>query len=399
MGAGSLQEDTGSEICGPATRSSDDRDWKYVMRGPASEKALDLYHLIFAPTHACNLRCTHCYLPDHTPQMLPATVATRLVDQWSDIVLAERGPFGGIFHVKGGEPFIVPYLSKIADRLIELKSLRFMLTTNGTITTPKAFRLLDRCQNGLDGKLTVIVSLDGATAATHDELRGHGQYQISIRFIRQLAAAGINTFLNCVVHAGNVGEMDAYLELAQDFGVAQVNFLTFMPKGFGQQMKCRHIRHLVVHRVLEKLYDDGDVQTKGILAGSIPDILQSERQEGNFASHECVAGYRGLLYIKPDGSAFTCPNLEEQQFSVGNVKRDTLYNILGGLATLRRRIRAEETNDRFLCTGERLKYQQSEKSSAGLAWLKELQRELEEKARPAASSSGAGIAYCVSRNY
>jgi MoaA/NifB/PqqE/SkfB family radical SAM enzyme len=60
------------------------------MRGPTSEKALDTYHRILAPTRACDLRCTHCYLPDHSPEMIFAEVALSLVNQWSDIV--QDGP-------------------------------------------------------------------------------------------------------------------------------------------------------------------------------------------------------------------------------------------------------------------------------------------------------------------
>jgi MoaA/NifB/PqqE/SkfB family radical SAM enzyme len=375
------------------------RNWRYVMRGTAAEKALDLYHLIFAPTHACNLRCTHCYLPDHTPEMLPATVALRLVDQWAEIVREERGRFGGIFHVKGGEPFVVPYLGRIADRLIELNCLRFMLTTNGTITTDKVFHLLERCRDGLDGHITVIVSLDGATAETHDELRGEGQFAITTKFVGTLAAAGINTFLNCVVHAGNTAEMEAYLALARSFDVAQVNFLTFIPKGFGRQMKCQQARHLSVYATLERLYQAGDERAKELLAGSVPDILRLERVEPSIASHECVAGYRGLLYIKPDGSSFTCPNLEDKQFSVGNVGSDSLYDILARLTGLRRRIRADGVSDRFLCTGERLRYQDEAGFSEQLSWLAELQRKVEKEAVPAPRGAAGETAFCVSRNY
>src|SRR5215510_12407647 len=106
-------------------------DGNYVMQGLATERRLDTYHLILAPTHACNLRCKHCYLPDHGGRLLNEDIAMRLVDEWSDITLEERGAFQGIFHVKGGEPFVVPYLGKIMARLVALQSLRLMLTTNG----------------------------------------------------------------------------------------------------------------------------------------------------------------------------------------------------------------------------------------------------------------------------
>src|SRR5688572_11848747 len=88
---------------------ADDAGRNYVMQGLTSKRQLDTYHLILAPTHACNLRCKHCYLPDHKNELLPREIALRILDEWSDIVLDERKPFQGIFHVKGGEPFVVPY--------------------------------------------------------------------------------------------------------------------------------------------------------------------------------------------------------------------------------------------------------------------------------------------------
>ena len=117
----------------------------YIMQGNPKDKTLDLYHLILAPTHACNLRCKHCYLPDHTKEFLPKDVALRIVDEWSEIVLEERGQYGGIFHVKGGEPFMVPYLGDVLDRLSELQSLRLMMTTNGTFVDENIFRMLSDC--------------------------------------------------------------------------------------------------------------------------------------------------------------------------------------------------------------------------------------------------------------
>src|SRR5688500_2717615 len=98
----------------------------YVMRGPAAEKALDVYHLIFAPTHACNLSCRHCYLPDHSGVLIPFDQVRLLIERWERIVLRDRGPLGGYFHLKGGEPLIVPYLADVLELLAARASLRFM---------------------------------------------------------------------------------------------------------------------------------------------------------------------------------------------------------------------------------------------------------------------------------
>ena len=82
-----------------ASTTTQSRSQTYVMKGSCSKRALDTYHLILAPTFACNIRCRHCYLPDHAAQGLSSDRVLRLVDEWSEIIVAERGPFGGIFHL------------------------------------------------------------------------------------------------------------------------------------------------------------------------------------------------------------------------------------------------------------------------------------------------------------
>ena len=68
----------------------------YVMKGSSEKRALDTYHLILAPSFGCNLRCKHCYLPDHDAAGLAVEDVLRLMEEWSEIVVAERGPMGGI---------------------------------------------------------------------------------------------------------------------------------------------------------------------------------------------------------------------------------------------------------------------------------------------------------------
>src|SRR5574337_1246778 len=187
----------------------------YVMRGNETEKALDIYHLIFAPSHACNLRCRHCYLPDHDQNLLSKDIALGLIDEWSKIVLHERGRYHGIFHIKGGEPLMVPYLPDLLDRLIELQILRLMITTNGTLSSEDIVKHLAMCNDALNGHVSIIVSLDGATEDTHSILRGKGQLVKTLSFLEELQKYGIAFYLNCVLHSGNIHELSEYIDLAK----------------------------------------------------------------------------------------------------------------------------------------------------------------------------------------
>ncbi len=368
------------------------------MQGLATKKALDTYHLILAPTHACNLRCRHCYLPDHAAQLLPEAVALRLVEEWSEVSLDERGAFGGIFHVKGGEPFVVPYLKKIMERLVELQSLRLMLTTNGTYTSAKVLESLRKCNDGLHGHVTVIVSLDGAFSATHDALRGAGQFEITVGFLRSLRAMNVQAHLNCVLHAGNVKEVPAYIGLAKDLGVDQINFLPLVPKGFGIELQSMQVPHLVLHRELQAVYETGDQATKKLLAGSLSHILDREETEHVTPAHECVAAYRGLFYITPEGNVYTCPNLVNTEHKIGTVYGASLRELCDSLPTLYANLRPQAGfDDRLICTGERVLY---EKTGQTLS-LQNL-RSLQAKAGSPPtlkSESRKAVAFCVSRNF
>ena len=369
----------------------------YIMQGRASDRALDIYHLIFAPTHACNLRCKHCYLPDHDAELLPKEVALRLVDEWSEMVLEERGPWQGIFHVKGGEPFVVSYLGDIMERLISLQSLRLMLTTNGTFTNTKTLNMLRSCNERLHGNVNVVVSLDGASAETHDTLRGSGQFDVTMGFLRALQEMKINTHLNCVLHEGNVAQVPAYIDLAKDLCVDQINFLPLVPKGYGSAIRCLQAPHLQVHQAVQAVYDSGDEATRSLLAGSLAHILDREKNHGIPAAHECVAAYRGLFYIIPDGSAFTCPNLIGTGHSVGNVRTASLRELSDRLTNLYRGLRSSDTNDRYVCTGERHLYEKT-KDSKNIESLEALQQALTRDSSREKSPKRS-IAYCVSRNY
>jgi len=333
----------------------------YVMQGNAREKALDTYHLILAPTYACNLRCKHCYLPNHEKVFLPKDIVLRLVDEWNEIVLEERGQYGGFFHIKGGEPFIVPYLWSIVDRLIKLQSICFMITTNGTFTKGDIFKRLRDCNNELDGHLTIIVSLDGAIEDTHTILRGKGQFIKTLKFLEELQNHGITFYLNCVVHMQNIHELSSYIELAKKYGAAQVNFLFFVPRGIGSGFCQFQLPHIEVYHQLETIYKNADEETKAMIEGSLPYIKYRETYKYYQPSHECVAAYRGMFYITPDGNVYTCPNIVFPEFSIGNVFRQHLKEISENLSTLYQRLKIY--NKPYTCTGERILYKRNRDQS------------------------------------
>lgn len=367
----------------------------YVMQGKTHEKALDVYHLIIAPTYACNLRCRHCYLPDHAQDLLPKKVVLRVMDEWNQIVSEERGKYGGIFHIKGGEPFVVPYLWDIVDRLKELQSLRLMLTTNGTFVNEQIFKKLMDCKEALDGHVTVIVSLDGATEETDAKIRGKGHFGKASRFIEGLKEYGINFYLNCVIHKENINEISAYMTLAKEYGATQVNFLNLIPRGKGSELRNWQVKHIEGYKKLERIYKEGDDTIKKMLSGSLPDIKHRELLEGRMPSSECVAAYRGLLYIIPNSSAFTCPNIVFPNTDLGNVLSQSLKEILDNIIRLYNRVKVH--SGAYLCAGEKELYEM-EGDMSRLKSLHSLQDNIDKSCLPYKLNSSP-VSYCFNRNW
>ena len=367
----------------------------YIMQGRADKKALDIYHLILAPTYGCNLRCKHCYLSEHTPNTLPRDIVLRLVEEWNEIVLEERGEYGGIFHIKGGEPFVVPYLWDILDRVAEIRTLRLMLTTNGTFVDEKIFKKLSGYKDALDGHLTVIVSLDGATGETDAKIRGDGHYAKALRFLQGLRKCDINFYLNCVLHKGNIDELSAYIRLAKEYGASQVNFLNFIPRGNGSNLRDWQLPHLDLYETLEELYKSGDGQTKIMLAGSLPEIKYQETCKSCPTSGECVAAYRGLLYITPDGYVFTCPNTTYPDTCLGNILNQSLREIMENVKELYGRLKAK--SGAYICTGEKMLYEREE----DIPCLKSLHglQDSPDKIGLTYKTNPLSMSYCFNRNW
>ena len=368
-----------------------EQDRTYVMRGSYAEKALETYHMILAPSFRCNIGCKHCYLADHDALTLPKERVLDLVDEWSEIVIEEREPFGGIFHLKGGEPLILPYLNDILDHLEDLKTLRFMMTTNGIAGSQKIVERLRRLSTALDGNVQVIVSIDGSNDATNAQLRGPGNFKKAVAFVRMLRNADITVYLNNVLHKGNLSDVESFVELAIDLDVQQVNFLSFNPKGYGKQMASLAPDANQVFRHVDKVWETGDRRVRRLLAGSLSDILHAESC-GSCTSPECVGGYRGFLYIVPNGIAYSCPNLTYSGLEAGTILQSTLRSIHDALSTkVYKHVCTPDgaTEDRYLCKG--LKYSPHLEHFPGCLKFLQGKGNLE--------SQGDVISYCFSRNF
>jgi len=168
--------------------------------------------VIFQLNDACNLRCQQCNFWKFREMGMPTEKVVEGLKKLKEWL----GPVH--LTLTGGETLLRP---DIADLVREASSLGLMvhLLTNGTLLT-------ERTAAGLhDAHLSLCtVSLDGATAPTHDRLRGReGTYGKVIENIRR-AKQHLRIQLAAILFKDNLGEVAGIVHLAEQEGLAGVLF-------------------------------------------------------------------------------------------------------------------------------------------------------------------------------
>jgi hypothetical protein len=162
-------------------------------------------------TNRCNLRCKMCSVWSNYQPENELTL-----EEMKDVI--DQAAAWGIREINlcGGEPLLNPHCFSVIEHA-KAKKMRVILTTNGTVINESVAKQL------LETKLDIIcVSLDGATAAVHDRLRGlEGAYEKIIRGIQFLndneEAVGHKPIkvLIMTLHNDNLDEVLDYVSLAK----------------------------------------------------------------------------------------------------------------------------------------------------------------------------------------
>lgn len=135
-------------------------------------------------TDGCNLCCNHCWLDCRAPDIAaPVAAGTlrRIIDDFACL--------GGTrITLTGGEVLTHPdWLSILRFGLQHPSISSVCLQTNATLITPVH---LDRLRSLPVAKLTLQISLDGARAAVHDQIRGPGSFAKAMAGLGVLAKGG-----------------------------------------------------------------------------------------------------------------------------------------------------------------------------------------------------------------
>lgn len=262
-------------------------------------------------TERCNLRCRHCAVPAEDS---PAAHELEL-SAWRDFL--RHAVAGGVRSVviSGGEALLRPEAVDLATYAHELGVDRTTLVTNGLLFRGNVPGRIAAAQTRFAG-FGVHVSVDGASAATHDWMRGPGAFQRTLRSVDRLRAAGGRvTGLHTVLHRDNRHELAACARLAADLDVEVWTVFPVASLGRAAAIQDRRLDSNAWREVIDELREHE--QTYGFAVSLMGPVYTDEWSADEPDRPNPSRDRAGQTCIGPDGEIFTCPPLRDRP--VGHV--------------------------------------------------------------------------------
>ncbi|MFJ8112068.1 TIGR04053 family radical SAM/SPASM domain-containing protein [Streptomyces sp. NPDC096132] len=186
--------------------------------------------VIWESTRACPLACLHCRaeaVPDRDPRELDTAAAKELLRQ-----VAAFGQPAPLFVITGGDPFQRPDLTELISYGQEA-GVRVAVSPSGTPTLTSG-RLRESHAAGAVG---LSLSLDGSTAALHDDFRGvPGVFRWTLDAWDAARALGMKVQINTTVARHNLHDLPDIVRLVADHGAMLWSAFFLVPTGRGRSL-------------------------------------------------------------------------------------------------------------------------------------------------------------------
>ena len=169
--------------------------------------------LAWETTQRCNLKCVHCRC---SSDMLSSEgdfsteEAFKLIDDICEVSTP-------VMVLSGGEPLIRKDIFEIA-RYGTSRGLRMCMATNGTLITDEV------CRRMLDADIKMVsLSLDGATAAVHDDFRAcPGAFDGVVRAAEYFRKHGQKFLINSSFTKRNQHDIASTFKVAKSLGATDL---------------------------------------------------------------------------------------------------------------------------------------------------------------------------------
>jgi len=181
---------------------------------------------IWEVTQACDLACVHCRAsaqPDRNSLELSTEEGKELIDQISSMQVP-------VFVLTGGDPIKRPDLFELIDHARKV-GVRISLTPSATplLTGEVIVRLKEA------GLARLAVSIDGASAETHDAFRGMpGSFVRTLDAIRWANEVDLPVQINTTFSRRNIVELTEIVRLMESLQITLWSVFFLVPTGRGK---------------------------------------------------------------------------------------------------------------------------------------------------------------------
>lgn len=269
-------------------------------------------------THKCNLRCKHCYQEDYSCD-LDLNNLEKIFYQFLDFCKVNN--FKGHINFTGGEPFVSKYLYNLCD-LCEKNKMTFGILTNGTLLTNKDIIHLSHYNN----LIFIQVSIDGVPK-THNNIRGKGSFEKTIKTCQLLKKYNIQTMVSFTAHKQNYKELHKVIKIIKKNKIDRFWADRFIPIDNNKDINDKMVlSNEEFHLFIKTLANEKKKANRNPFCKT---IIHTNRAlqfcYDKETIYQCSAGI-SLLTILANGTLLPCRRLP---ISIGNVlEKDimTLYN-------------------------------------------------------------------------
>ncbi|PWU23105.1 MAG: radical SAM/SPASM domain-containing protein [Candidatus Rokuibacteriota bacterium] len=282
--------------------------------------------VIWETTRACALRCVHCRadaIPRRDPDELSTEEGKRLIER----VAAFANP-PPILVLTGGDPLRRPDLPELVAHGSRL-GVSVSLTPSGTaaVTLGKLRALQDA------GLARLAVSLDGATAESHDAFRRvRGSHAWTLRIIEHARALGLPLQVNTTVCRNTIGELEPLARQMERLDVVLWALFFLIPVGraeAAQALSADGIEGILRWAAeLRQRVSFGIKTTEAPHYARVVSVTRSHRptsaDRGIGRASRAVTDGNGFVFIDHVGDI--CPS-GFLPLPAGNVRRDDLVAV------------------------------------------------------------------------
>lgn len=267
-------------------------------------------------TSRCNLRCRMCSVWENANNSDELTFdeAKSVIDQCKNWGVGE-------INLCGGEPLLKDSCIKIIE-YAKQNNFRVILTTNGTLIDN------NMAQQLANSKLDIVtISLDGATAGTHDKIRGlPGSFDKIIKGIKHLnlfkESSKLVKVLILTISDYNLDELEDYFHLAKSLSIDALYLTSLVldnvklysqgPGSLQNDMWIKGGRLQKLDKMIDRIYILQKEQF-GLNYPSFPLIKKYFRGDVTGKDWICFAGFRRFVVV-PGGSIQMCGE------AIGNIR-------------------------------------------------------------------------------